>query len=347
MKQTLTKILSVGLLLSALTACSSDTATTTSSTSTTSESTSSVESTSNNGNEVSENHYPVTIQNINYAGEEIDIVFEQAPERVLAVYQGTIETMIALGLEDRVIACYGLDNEVKPEWEDAFAKMNYDESVFAPDLETTMAMEPDFIFSWGSLFADTKLGDVETWMARGTNCYIAANSHSYFKPNTLQNEYDTLLNMGKIFNVEDKAQAIVDEMKEEIEKTIVLTQGQETQRVLAVEFRANGSIDNYSTSTIVGNMVESLGGELLLTDSASLLKEDILAEDPDVIFVIYMPKGEENGADNIYLDEAFSSLTAVAEERVYGVMLGDTYASAVRTLDGIKTISAGLYPELT
>ena len=63
-------------------------------------------------------HYPVTITNYNYAGDEIEYTYSQAPERVVAVYQGSIETMIALGLEDHVIASYGLDNEVKAEWLD-------------------------------------------------------------------------------------------------------------------------------------------------------------------------------------------------------------------------------------
>lgn len=81
-------------------------------------------------------HYPVTITTYNYAGELVETVYEKAPERVVAVYQGCIETMIALGLEDHVIASYGLDNEVKDEWKDGFARMHYDESVFAPDKET-------------------------------------------------------------------------------------------------------------------------------------------------------------------------------------------------------------------
>src|SRR5699024_9241780 len=40
-------------------------------------------------------HYPVTITNYDFAGEEISYTYSQAPERVIAVYQGSIETMIA------------------------------------------------------------------------------------------------------------------------------------------------------------------------------------------------------------------------------------------------------------
>ena len=101
----------------------------------------------------------VTITNYKYAGEPVTYTYEKAPEKVIAVYQGCIETMIALGLEDHVLASYGLDNEVKDEWKDGFAQMNYDETVFAPDKETVTLLEPDMIFSWGSYFGEKKLGD--------------------------------------------------------------------------------------------------------------------------------------------------------------------------------------------
>ena len=92
-------------------------------------------------------HYPVTITNYDYAGNPVEYTYRKAPERVICVYQGCIETMIALGLEDHVLASYGLDNEVKDEWKDGFGRMNYDSSVFAPDKETVTLLEPDMIFS--------------------------------------------------------------------------------------------------------------------------------------------------------------------------------------------------------
>ena len=47
------------------------------------------------------------LNNPNYDGNEIETTYEKAPEKVLAVYQGSIETMLALGLEDRLVATAG------------------------------------------------------------------------------------------------------------------------------------------------------------------------------------------------------------------------------------------------
>ena len=91
--------------------------------------------------------YPLTITTYDYDGNEIETTYEKAPEKVLAVYQGSIETMLALGLEDRLVATAGLDNEVPDELKDAFSKTNYLDE-FTPSLETVTMLEPDMILSW-------------------------------------------------------------------------------------------------------------------------------------------------------------------------------------------------------
>ena len=45
-------------------------------------------------------------------------------------------------------------------------------------------------------------------------------------------------------------------------------------------------------------------------------------------------------------DPAFAELNAVKNGRVCTIMLGDMYASTVRSIDGIRTFAAGMYPEL-
>lgn len=295
-----------------------------------------------------ENHYPITITTYDYEGNEIETTYEKAPEKVLCVYQGTVETMIALGLEDHVAASYGLDNPVKPEWEAGLSKMNYNEEVFAPDKETVLIMEPDMIFSWGSLFGEKKLGDATEWIANGTNTYISTNTRRGGHDRTLENECTDLINIGKIFNVEDRAQALVDEMKDEIDNVLEQTKGQKAPRVAVIEF-LDDQISNYGASQLGGDMITQLGASLAEPEASSIGKEDLLGLDPDVIFVVYMARTEgveEEMRGKLMDDPAFADLSAVQNGRVYTIMLGDMYASTVRSLDGIRTFAAGLYPEL-
>ena len=77
------------------------------------------------------NHYPITITTYNYKKEPIELTFEKAPEKVVAVYQNSIETLLALGLEDKIVAAAGLDHDVKDEYKEAFSKINYLEEVYS------------------------------------------------------------------------------------------------------------------------------------------------------------------------------------------------------------------------
>ncbi|MDR3239992.1 MAG: ABC transporter substrate-binding protein [Clostridiales bacterium] len=295
--------------------------------------------------------YPVTITNYNYAGEEITLTFDKAPERVLAVYQGCIETMIALGLEEHVAASYGLDNEVKPDWKDGFSRMNYNDSTFAPDKETVVMLEPDMIFSWGSIFAEKNLGDVDYWMERGVSTYMNTNTRPG-GDRILENEYADILNIGKIFNVQDRAEALVNQMKADVEtvKAAVLAEPV-TPSIAIIGFYDSG-IRNYGLE-LAGDIADHLGVEVMLSPESYIGKEDLVKENPDIIFVEYMPRPESGGdavkdeeLAKLLEDPAFSSLYAVQNSRVYPIMLGDIYAPAVRTGDGIRTLANGIFPDL-
>ena len=296
-------------------------------------------------------HYPVTITNYDYEGNPVEYTYEKAPERVICVYQGCVETMIALGLEDRVLASYGLDNEVKDEWKAGFAKMHYDESVFAPDKETVTLLEPDMIFSWDSYFGEKQLGDVYEWNQKGVATYISANSGAA-KTRTLENEYNDILNIGKIFDVEDKAEALVDRMKEQVADALAAVEGQQAVRVAVLE-PISGKITNYAANSLAGDMVVQLGGELVKPEGNEMGKEDLVVCDPDVIFVVYMAYSGDDPEtvkaqqlSVIQDDPALASLSAVRNGRIYLMMLGDMYASGPRTGDGIQALAQGMYPQL-
>lgn len=301
--------------------------------------------------------YPLTITTYGSDGTELTTTYEKAPEKVLAVYQGAIETLLALGLEDHIVAAAGLDNEVPDEQKAVFSKLNYLDE-FTPSLETVTMLEPDMIFSWGSLFGEKTLGDAAGWVEKGTNTYMNSNTHpkngdvSYNK--TLENEYTDILNMGKIFDVQDQAEAIVNEMKDTIDSVKEKTESIEDKpSVLILESGKNG-FSNYGATSLGGDMVTQLGGVLANPDGGSLGKEDVIAANPDVIFVVYMPYSGDDPEQlkqeklNVILeDEAYASLNAVKNGRVVPIMLSEMYASATRTQDGIVTFAKGLYPDLT
>lgn len=308
-----------------------------------------IESAGNAAQEEAENTaYPVTIMNYNYSKEQIPVTFEKAPEKVFCLYQNSIEIMLALGLEDHIVAAAGLDHPVKAEYEEAFRKINY-LSDFELTKETVLMLEPDFILTWMSPFNEKKLGDVDFWHERGIQTYMAPNSNSLEAKRTLENEYKYILEIGQIFNVEERAQALVDEIQNQVTKVTESTKDQAQESVMIMEFMDKG-IYVYDSSTLGGDMVTSLGGLVVEGAESSIGLEDLINLNPDVIFVVYMDEtGEGEGKDEVAKvmeNPALASLKAVQEGRVYSMPLGEMYASAARTIDGVNRFAQGMYPGL-
>ncbi len=291
-------------------------------------------------------YYPVTIQTYNWAKEPVEITFEKAPERIVAIYQSSIETLLALGLEDRIIAAAYLDDPVKPEYEAAFAKIKYYDS--RPTKEEIIGMNPDFITSWYSLFAEKNYGDVGFWHERGINTYMQQNSGAVV-PNSLENEYEDILNMGKIFNVQDKANQIVDDMKAEIEVAKAFVDGQDKVKTVILEINKDGAFRIYGEDSIGGDIATQVGAELVADSNGTIGKEDLVGLNPDVIFSVYYGDSikRDEAVAKIMDDASLSSLSAVQNKKVFPIVLSEVYSSGVRTLDGIQTIISGLYPELS
>lgn len=321
------------VLVLGLTACSSTTE-------------NSKNNTSNEGNN-SSSHYPVTITTYNYEKEPIEITFEKQPQNVVAVYQNSIETMLALGLKDNIKMAAGLDHDVKEEYKEAFSEVKYAKE-FTPDKETIIMEEPDFILSWHSIFDEKRLGDVDYWHENEINTYMSLNSGAV-QDRTVENEITDILNLGNIFDVEEKAKSIVDEINKGIDDITSKVKDQEKQTALIIEYM-DGKIYTYGAKTLGGDMVSRLGGELLNVDGGNINEEDLIKLNPDSIFVVYMDRSNEEVAqqevNKVLNNPALASLNALKNKRVNSIALGEMYCSGIRTIDGINTFANGLYPEL-
>lgn len=301
---------------------------------------------SSSGDTSTTSHYPVTIDTFNYAKEPVQCTFDKAPEKVIAFWQNSVETMLALGLEDRIVCTVGVTEEdISPNLREAYQKIKdkeynkFSDSNAAISKEFAVMLQPDFILAWKSSFSDKTVGDVSYWHQNGCNTYMALNSNDISAARTVENEYTDILTIGKIFNVEEKAEALVEEMKEAVEKVTKATEGQKKKSVLFIEF-LGGKIRVYDETMLAGNMVVRMGGNLL-DINGSIGAEDVINLDPDVLFVI-----GEKSYKGIMDDPAFTSLRARVDNQVYTVDLGDVYTSGVRTINGLNIIGKALYPDL-
>lgn len=294
-------------------------------------------------------HYPQRIINYNSRDEKQEFIYDKPPQRIVAVWQDTIELLLALGIGDRIVAGMGVPDKkyILPEYQHQYEKIPYT-SLENLDVETIMMMEPDFIIGWYSTFAAKVLRSTEFWQQRKVNTYITPSSRTSVYKHKLEDEYSYILDMGKIFDKNEKAQQLVAQMQNEIDFVTAKTAktGQRPRAVI-MEFLGK-DIRVYGEKTLAGDILTSLGGDLIAKNN-TLSLEQLVDLDPDVIFLVIIERnyGEEKTfLDRVCKNKALSHLRCVRNKRVYPVHPYAVYSSGIRTYDGIKIMAHGLYPEL-
>lgn len=292
-------------------------------------------------------HYPVAITTYNSNKEKVTIVVKKAPQRVFALHQNSIETLLALGLGDRIVACAG---DIPPifkrddyQYKEEFKRANY-LSANNPSVEELLMMDVDCIIGWHSSFTEKSLGTTDFWWGRGVMTYIAENSNNILMKKTLEMEYKYILDIGKIFDREEQATAFVEQMEAEISRIGKVAALQKKQKTMVLELN-NNKITVYGENQLAGDMVMRLGGDLL-PSSIHVNYEELIALNPDVVFIAYMRDDGEKNVEKFLQTESLASISCIRNKRVYAIPLTYMYASGTRSLDGIRVFAHGLYPEM-
>ena len=294
--------------------------------------------------------YPLTMKTLNMKAEEEEQIFKKPPQRIVGVWQNSMEIPMALGVGERLVAAIGLPNDksLRPEYREMYGKIAY-RSLEHLDVETMLMLEPDLIIGWSSTFGPKVLRSTDFWHGRGVNTYIARNASPTKNNRTLENEMLDIMDLGKILDREQAAKKIVADIKEEIENAKVeAAKYDHKRRALIVEFMGK-NIMAYGEKSLAGNMVQLLNGELLAANERTLSYEQIIEYDPDVLFVIVIEAqygNEDMILKRIYDNKALRSLKCVQHKNIIPLPFYCVYTSGVRSYDGIKIISGGLYPEM-
>lgn len=160
--------------------------------------------------------YPLTIDNCG-----TDVTFESAPERVVTVKSSTLELMLALGLEDRIVGSAFSDGPMPEQLADAASDVEV-LSDNVPSQEATLATEPDLVFAgWESNLSAEGAGDRETLAKLGVASYVApaACKGEGYMPNplTFDEVFREFEEAGAIFGVTDAATELVTQQRAELD----------------------------------------------------------------------------------------------------------------------------------
>lgn len=293
-------------------------------------------------------HYPVTIRNSDSAGNPAEQVFTEKPRRVVTHELNTFETLICLGQGDTVIGTS--INTGGTAWK-RMEKM-YSEEIkkvkiinrYHPDAETVVAANPDLIIGWKSTFASVLKKPTAWWNERGVRTYVVSTSNHLHDKGRIEDECRYLDDMGQIFDVREKTDRMIREIHDELSRTQKLVKGRASQAVMVVEPEGK-AFYNYDNGWVVGDMVEQLGG-YMPAGERRIGYEDLISYNPDVLFVVYFNEEQRLQIIEMFRRAEFSSLKSVKNQRVYPIPFDHMYTPAIKTIDGLRMIRDGLYPDL-
>ena len=122
-------------------------------------------------------HYPTSIENLKTGRTFEKQSFSKPPQRIVCVWQNSIETAIALGVGDRIVAGMGVFSPqyIKKEYRTQYENIPI-KGIENLDQETILMLQPDMIIGWYSTFTSKYLRSTDFWHKRGTGTYIAVSS---------------------------------------------------------------------------------------------------------------------------------------------------------------------------
>ncbi|WP_285362905.1 ABC transporter substrate-binding protein [Microbacterium sp. LMC-P-041] len=291
--------------------------------------------------------YPVTLEN---CGREITV--DSEPERVVSLWQSNTETLLALGLRDKIVAVQENYSPYPESVAEAAEGLKTIGSMMGfPSKEVLLSEQPDLVTSQvleGFAF-DTAQGyaSVEQLEESGITVYGAnlCGATDYLSSDiwNIESVSKVLRDYGTIFNVSPKAEEVVAELESAKEKVVTSVKDEPT--VKTAYFNGGTGPVIVLAGGIYDDLIETAGGENAFpSDSVYVSKEEFAASDADVILVGTFA-GQDFATQKAFLEETFPDVPAVKNGRISEIPTQET-DSSISVMVGLTKIANALHHDL-
>lgn len=287
---------------------------------------------------------PVTITNM-----DNDIIYTDIPERVVVLSYDTAEIMAALGLEDKIIALAPADSsidDVLPKYQEQLENVPIMENLSygVPNLEGVLSLEPDFVYGASYSFMEQNAGKASDYIDMGIAVYGSAGTYS--DTPTLDDTYADILNIGKIFRVEEKANALVNDLKTRVDEISASISSNKEVKVFVYDSDEDAPFTAGGTS-LENELISLAGGTNIYadmeTDFATVAWEDVIKTNPDVIVINKYGTDEDAQQKIDFLRSVpeLANVTAIKENRFIVVSILSVFPS-IQNIDVIEYLAEGI-----
>ncbi|WP_095127344.1 ABC transporter substrate-binding protein [Pseudomonas sp. Irchel s3h14] len=292
-------------------------------------------------------HYPLTVQSCNR-----EVTFKQAPKHAVSHDINMTQMMLALGLKPNMAGYSGVTGwkSVTPQMQTILDGLPELAAKY-PSVETLLNANVDFFFA-GWDYGMRVGGDLtpQTLQPLGINVYELTESCAFVMkrpPASLEDTYNDLRNLGKIFDVQDRANAVIAQMQAQVA---------EVRKDLPADkprvFLYDSGEDRAMTSGRLGMpqaLIDAAGGRNILDDVESSWTrvnwENVVERNPQVIVIVdYGEVTAEQKEQFLLNNKALQSVDAIKNQRFIVI----PYVQATPGIDNVlavETLAKGFHGE--
>ncbi|MFY1668504.1 ABC transporter substrate-binding protein [Plantactinospora sp. WMMB334] len=295
--------------------------------------------------------FPVTVTNCGRT-----LTFESPPRRVVTGYQPVLETMLALGLADRIVGRVNF-SENGPDGFLPGQKPLYEripeisDSIAFPNREVLLAQDADFVISegWYNFNASRGEATIDELTGAGTPVFLTggwcddAGQRRFQIADTLRDVRD----LGRIFGVPERAEEVVAEMEAILAEVRTAVAGRPKVPVLVTDGGA-GPVRAYGGAGLTQQLVEAAGGVNVLADASDDLfdasVEQVAATRPAAMIVTdYLPG--PTAAEKFATVSALVPESAAARSKRYLALPAAGQHPGYRNILTLRQIARFLHPD--
>ena len=309
-------------------------------------------------NQISNDKQTDTNQNENISNEDsvfpfelttyndMVVTFTKVPETVIAANTNTADQLFAMGLGDKITYVCAKNSEINPEYQEDYDSKEVLQKNGAATLEQILEVSPDFVYGRSSAFSE-KNGTTHDTLS-GYGIASLSSIEGYKLGADVEDVYQDFYNLGKIFQEEERAEEIINEMKEKIATAEEKIAGQDTVRVFV--FDALHEDGPYTCgNNFTAQLIRHAGGKNIFEDMdttwAEVSWESVIAADPEVIVINdYGSTSLEEKIAQLKENPALAEISAIKNNRIISVHLCEVFASSM-TADTIVKFAEAFHPD--
>ncbi len=282
--------------------------------------------------------YPVVVENY---GRSVSI--QQKPTKVLTLGPNCTELFVALGLEEYVIGKSLVNHSRGPLEEYAHSVNNIPQLNYgSATREAVLTSGADFIYALDWEINDQGV-NIEEASQYGINVYVN-------RATTLEQQYNEILDIGRIFKVEQTTQDFVDDQKARIFAVREKLTNTQPVKVLVYD-SGNDGVFTCSGNNFESMLIEQAGGRNIFDDITekqwiTVSYEEVLKRNPDIIVIhdYDTPSVEEKIAE-IKANPSLSQLDCVKNNR-FAVITLESVLAGNRMAYAVESLAKAFYPSL-